>query len=448
MRYLIKNALIVNENDIISGSVLVENNIISKIFENDHDSISLSDDTEIIDAECNYLIPGVIDDQVHFREPGNTYKADIYTESKAAVAGGVTSYFEMPNTNPQTTSIVELEKKFDIAKNKSLANYSFYMGGTNENIEEIKKIDKTKVCGLKVFMGSSTGNMLVDQEDALINIFTNSPVLIATHCEDEATIQKNNKEYKEKYGDNVPMSCHPEIRSVEACYLSTKKAVDLAKKHNARLHVLHLSTEKEMELFESDKKLEDKKITAEVCVHHLWFDDRDYQKYGTRIKWNPAVKAESDKKALFNALMSGKIDVVATDHAPHTEEEKDNTYFKSPSGGPLVQHSLNAMLEFVHLGKMTITDVVQKMCHNPAILFNVKERGFIKVGYKADLVLVNIDSPWVVKKDNILYKCGWSPFEGTLFNSKITHTFVNGNLVYNNGVFNEDFKGERIEFDR
>jgi len=448
MRYLIKNALIVNENDIISGSVLVENNIISKIFENDHDSISLSDDTEIIDAECNYLIPGVIDDQVHFREPGNTYKADIYTESKAAVAGGVTSYFEMPNTNPQTTSIVELEKKFDIAKNKSLANYSFYMGGTNENIEEIKKIDKTKVCGLKVFMGSSTGNMLVDQEDALINIFTNSPVLIATHCEDEATIQKNNKEYKEKYGDNVPMSCHPEIRSVEACYLSTKKAVDLAKKHNARLHVLHLSTEKEMELFESDKKLEDKKITAEVCVHHLWFDDRDYQKYGTRIKWNPAVKAESDKKALFNALMNGKIDVVATDHAPHTEEEKDNTYFKSPSGGPLVQHSLNAMLEFVHLGKMTITDVVQKMCHNPAILFNVKERGFIKVGYKADLVLVNIDSPWVVKKDNILYKCGWSPFEGTLFNSKITHTFVNGNLVYNNGVFNEDFKGERIEFDR
>jgi len=448
MRYLIKNALIVNENDIISGSVLVENNIISKIFENDHDSISLSDDTEIIDAECNYLIPGVIDDQVHFREPGNTYKADIYTESKAAVAGGVTSYFEMPNTNPQTTSIVELEKKFDIAKNKSLANYSFYMGGTNENIEEIKKIDKTKVCGLKVFMGSSTGNMLVDQEDALINIFTNSPVLIATHCEDEATIQKNNKEYKEKYGDNVPMSCHPEIRSVEACYLSTKKAVDLAKKHNARLHVLHLSTEKEMELFESDKKLEDKKITAEVCVHHLWFDDRDYQKYGTRIKWNPAVKAESDKKALFNALMNGKIDVVATDHAPHTEEEKDNTYFKSPSGGPLVQHSLNAMLEFVHLGKMTITDIVQKMCHNPAILFNVKERGFIKVGYKADLVLVNIDSPWVVKKDNILYKCGWSPFEGTLFNSKITHTFVNGNLVYNNGVFNEDFKGERIEFDR
>ena len=448
MRYLIKNALIVNENDIISGSVLVENNIISKIFENDHDSISLSDDTKIIDAECNYLIPGVIDDQVHFREPGNTYKADIYTESKAAVAGGVTSYFEMPNTNPQTTSIVELEKKFDIAKEKSLANYSFYMGGTNENIEEIKKIDKTKVCGLKVFMGSSTGNMLVDQEDALVDIFTNSPVLIATHCEDEATIQKNNKEYKEKYGDDVPMSCHPEIRSAEACYLSTKKAVDLAKKHNARLHVLHLSTEKEMELFESDKKLEDKKITAEVCVHHLWFDDRDYQKYGTRIKWNPAVKAESDKKALFNALMDGKIDVVATDHAPHTEEEKDNTYFKSPSGGPLVQHSLNAMLEFVHLGKMTITDVVQKMCHNPAILFNVKERGFIKVGYKADLVLVNIDSPWVVKKDNILYKCGWSPFEGTLFNSKITHTFVNGNLVYNNGVFNEDFKGERIEFDR
>jgi len=448
MRYLIKNALIVNENDIISGSVLVENNIISKIFENDHDSISLSDDTKIIDAECNYLIPGVIDDQVHFREPGNTYKADIYTESKAAVAGGVTSYFEMPNTNPQTTSIVELEKKFDIAKEKSLANYSFYMGGTNENIEEIKKIDKTKVCGLKVFMGSSTGNMLVDQEDALVDIFTNSPVLIATHCEDEATIQKNNKEYKEKYGDDVPMSCHPKIRSAEACYLSTKKAVDLAKKHNARLHVLHLSTEKEMELFESDKKLEDKKITAEVCVHHLWFDDRDYQKYGTRIKWNPAVKAESDKKALFNALMDGKIDVVATDHAPHTEEEKDNTYFKSPSGGPLVQHSLNAMLEFVHLGKMAITDVVQKMCHNPAILFNVKERGFIKVGYKADLVLVNIDSPWVVKKDNILYKCGWSPFEGTLFNSKITHTFVNGNLVYNEGVFNEDIKGERIEFDR
>ncbi|MBN1113561.1 MAG: dihydroorotase [Bacteroidales bacterium] len=448
MRYLIKNALIVNENDIISGSVLVENNIISKIFENDHDSISLSDDTKIIDAECNYLIPGVIDDQVHFREPGNTYKADIYTESKAAVAGGVTSYFEMPNTNPQTTSIVELEKKFDIAKEKSLANYSFYMGGTNENIEEIKKIDKTKVCGLKVFMGSSTGNMLVDQENALVDIFTNSPVLIATHCEDEATIQKNNKEYKEKYGDDVPMSCHPEIRSAEACYLSTKKAVDLAKKHNARLHVLHLSTEKEMELFESDKKLEDKKITAEVCVHHLWFDDRDYQKYGTRIKWNPAVKAESDKKALFNALMDGKIDVVATDHAPHTEEEKDNTYFKSPSGGPLVQHSLNAMLEFVHLGKMAITDVVQKMCHNPAILFNVKERGFIKVGYKADLVLVNIDSPWVVKKDNILYKCGWSPFEGTLFNSKITHTFVNGNLVYNEGVFNEDIKGERIEFDR
>lgn len=448
MRYLIQNALIVNQGDIISASLLIENGIISKIFENDHDSIEITADIEIIDAECNYLIPGVIDDQVHFREPGNTYKADIYTESKAAVAGGVTSYFEMPNTNPQTISIVELEKKFEIAKEKSLANFSFYMGATNENIEEIKKIDATKVCGVKVFMGSSTGNMLVNNDNTLSAIFENSPVIITTHCEDEDTIQKNSREYKEKYGDDVPMSCHPEIRSVEACYLSTKRAVDLAKKHNARLHVLHLSTEKEMELFESNKKLKDKRITAEVCVHHLWFDDRDYKKYGTRIKWNPAVKSESDKKTLFNSLMEGRIDVVATDHAPHTEEEKDNTYFKSPSGGPLVQHSLNAMLEFVHTGKMAITDVVEKMCHNPAILFNIKQRGFIKEGYKADLVLVNMDSPWVVKKDNILYKCGWSPFEGMLFNSKVTHTFVNGNLVYNNGIFDENIKGERIEFDR
>jgi dihydroorotase len=447
--YLIKNALIVNEGDIISGSVLIIDGIIKKIFETDHDDIDIDyNNTEVIDAECNYLMPGIIDDQVHFREPGHTHKGEISTESAAAVAGGITTYFEMPNTTPQTTTISELDKKFDLARKKSLTNFSFYLGATNDNIEEIKRIDPIKVCGLKVFMGSSTGNMLVDNDESLNKIFKDSPVIIATHCEDEATIRKNTEKYKDEFGEDVPIEYHPIIRSEEACYKSSSKAVELAKKHNARLHILHLSSAKELDLLKSDVPLADKRITGEVCVHHLWFDDRDYKKHGTRIKWNPAVKSEKDKSGLFNALITDKLDVIATDHAPHTCKEKDNKYFNAPSGGPLVQHSLVAMLEFVTLGKIDITKVVEKMCHNPATLFNVKQRGFIKEGYHADLVIVNTDSPWVVEKENILYKCKWSPFEGTLFSSKVTHTFVNGNLVYNNGTINSQYKGRAVEFDR
>lgn len=444
--YLIKNATIINEGKSFQASLTISNESIVEIFTDIPSTLNLNNYI-IIDAEGKFLIPGVIDDQVHFREPGLTHKGEIYTEAKAAVAGGVTSFMEMPNTNPQTTTIAELEKKFKIAAEKSLANFSFYLGATNDNIEELLKVDNNNVCGIKVFMGSSTGNMLVDNEETLNNIFSKCKSLIAVHCEDENTIQKNILEYKQKYGENVAINKHPEIRSGEACFKSSSLAVKLAKKYNSRLHILHLSTEKEISLLSQSSDLENKRITAEVCVHHLWFNDSDYDKYGTKIKWNPAIKKESDRSALIKALKNNLIDVVATDHAPHTIEEKQNSYFKAPSGGPLVQHSLNAMIELHKKGDISLEQVVEKMCHNPARIFGVKNRGFIRKGYFADLVLVDLNSSYTVDNNNILYKCKWSPFEGTTFNSVVTHTFVNGKLVYNNGVFDESVKGKALEFD-
>lgn len=442
---LIKNARIVNEGKIFSGDILIENNFIKEVAP----SISAkSSDVHVFDAEDNYVLPGVIDDQVHFREPGLTHKADIESESKAAVAGGITSFIEMPNTNPQTTTIEKLEEKFDIAAKTSWANYSFMFGGTNDNLNEILKVDAKNVAALKLFLGSSTGDMLVDNPKVLEKIFSSTDLLIAVHCEDEGTIQKNLKEHIEKFGDNIPMEYHPIIRSEEACYLSSSKAIELAKKTGARLHVFHLSTGKETNLFTNKIPLKDKKITAEVCVHHLWFTDEDYAKKGSLIKWNPAVKTQKDKDALWKALLDNRIDVIATDHAPHTLEEKNNVYTKAPSGGPLVQHALVAMLEAHHQGKISIEKLVEKMCHNPAILFQVEKRGYIKEGYFADLVIVDLNNPWTVKKENILYKCGWSPFEGTSFKSRITHTFVNGSLVYKNFKFYNANAAKRLTFNR
>ena len=444
-KVLIKNARIVNEGSIKEGDVFIENGIITEI----SPSISAkSPELTIVDAEGNYLLPGLIDDQVHFREPGLTHKETIQGGSKAAVAGGITSFIEMPNTQPQTTTIELLEEKFKLAEKTSYANYSFMFGGTNDNLEEIKKIDPKNTAALKLFLGSSTGNMLVDDEKVLEKIFKESPVLIAAHCEDEATIQKNLQECIERYGDDIPIELHPKIRSEEACYLSSSKAVALAKKTGARLHVFHISTAKELQLFENKKPLKDKKITAEVCIHHLWFNDQDYVKKGTFIKWNPAVKTEKDQAALLKAVLEDKIDVIATDHAPHTLEEKKNVYTKAPSGGPLVQHALPAMLQFYHQGKISLEKIVEKMCHNPAILFQIEKRGFIREGYKADLVLVDLNAPWSVQPGNLLYKCGWSPFEGVTFKSRITHTFVNGNLVYKNFQFTPFMKAERLKFDR
>ena len=442
MRTLIKNATLVNEGEIYQSDLLIEFQKIKKIAK----KITVNSD-QIINAKGLHLFPGVIDDQVHFREPGLTHKATIYTESKAAIAGGITSFMEMPNTLPQALTHEILEEKYQIAAKTSIANYSFFMGASNENLDEVLKTNPKNVGAIKIFMGSSTGNMLVDSKAVLEEIFSKSPMLIAVHCEDETVIQKNLAKAKEKFGENIPMSEHPNIRSVEACYKSSSTAINLAKKHNTRLHVFHLSTEKEIELFDNKVDLKDKKITAEVCIHHLWFDENNYKEKGSLIKWNPAIKKESDKNALLKALMDDKIDVIATDHAPHTLEEKSNSYLNAPSGGPLVQHALPAMLEFVKNGKITIEKVVEKMCHNPAICFKIENRGFIREGYFADLVLVNLNSPWKVE-DNILYKCGWSPFNGEIFNSKITHTLVNGHLVYENGRFNTSKKGMRLTFDR
>lgn len=442
--YLIKNAKIVNKGIIFHGFVLVRGGIIKAVSQGEPGAET--DQVEVIDAQGKFLIPGVIDDQVHFREPGLTHKGEIATESKAAVAGGITSYMEMPNTKPQATSIEELEKKYTRAAEVSMANYSFYLGATNDNISEIKKLDPSANCGVKVFMGSSTGNMLVDNREALEKIFADSPTLIATHCEDESTIQKNTEEKRKIYGEDIPVSLHPEIRSEEACFLSSSLAVELAKKHKSRLHVLHLTTAKELELFQQGTDFDKKRITAEVCVHHLWFHDQDYERKGTLIKWNPAVKTKHDRDSLLAGLLNDILDVVATDHAPHTIEEKQSKYFKSPSGGPLVQHSLVAMLELVHRNKLSLEKVVEKMCHAPARLFRVRERGFIDPGYKADLVLVDMEKEWTVAHKNILYKCGWSPFEGELFHSMISHTWVNGKLVYKDGLFNEMVRGERLEF--
>ncbi len=443
MLTLIKNAKLVNEGQVYKADVLIENQTIKKVLP----KIKIDADT-IIDAKGLFLLPGLIDDQVHFREPGLTHKGNIYTESKAAVAGGITSFMEMPNTSPQALTQKILEEKYLIASKNSIANYSFFMGVSNENLDEVLKTDPKKVAAIKIFMGSSTGNMLVDNKNVLNEIFSKSPMLIAVHCEDEATIKKNISEARNKYGAEVPISEHPNIRSAEACYKSSSLAVELAKEHNTRLHVFHLSTEKEISLFDNTLPLSEKRITAEVCIHHLWFDEREYTKKGTLIKWNPAVKKVSDKEALFQALLDDKLDVIATDHAPHTLEEKNNTYFNAPSGGPLVQHALPAMLSFVNQGKISIEKVVEKMCHNPAICFQVENRGFIREGYFADLVLVNLDNPWEVNKDNILYKCGWSPFEGETFNSQITHTFVNGHIAYKNGEFDESKNGMRLTFDR
>ncbi|MCB0450133.1 dihydroorotase [Mariniflexile maritimum] len=442
---LIKNAHIVNEGSIFNGDLLIEGDYIKEISQ----SISAkSSNVHVIDAEGKYLLPGAIDDQVHFREPGLTQKATIETESKAAIAGGITSFIEMPNTNPQTTTIEKLEEKFDIAARTSAANYSFMFGGTNDNLDEILKVDAKNVAGLKLFLGSSTGNMLVDDPMVLENIFKNTKLLISVHCEDEATIQKNFQQQFDTFGDAIPISYHPIIRSEEACYLSSSRAIKLAQKTGARLHVFHLSTGKETNLFSNKIPLKDKKITAEVCIHHLWFSDKDYESKGTLIKWNPAVKTEEDRLQLWEALLDDRIDVIATDHAPHTLEEKKNLYTSAPSGGPLVQHALPAMLEMYHRGVISIEKIIEKMCHNPAILFEIEKRGFIKEGYFADLVLVDLNNPWTVTKDNILYKCGWSPFEGTTFKSRITHTFVNGSLVYQNSKFTDVKAAKRLTFNR
>ena len=442
---LIKHAKIVNEGEIIEGDILIEDNFIKKI----DSSISVkSANVNVIDAEGNYVFPGMIDDQVHFREPGLTHKATIETESKAAVAGGITSFIEMPNTNPQTTTIEKLEEKFAIAEQSSYANYSFMFGGTNDNLDEILKINPKTVAGLKLFLGSSTGNMLVDDPEIIEKIFSSTDMVISVHCEDEATIRENLAKAKAEYGDDIPMEMHPIIRSEDACYISSSKAIELAKKTGARLHVFHLSTAKETALFTNKIPLKDKKITTEVCIHHLWFSDKDYKAKGSHIKWNPAVKTEDDRDGLWKALLDGRIDVIATDHAPHTIDEKSNSYLNAPSGGPLVQHAFVALLEAYHKEKISLETIAQKTAHNPAILFNVEKRGYIKEGYYADLIIVDLKNPWTVNKENILYKCGWSPFEGNTFKSRITHTFVNGKLAYNNFKVLDVKAGKRLTFDR
>jgi dihydroorotase len=443
--FLIKNARIVNEGSVFEGDVLIENEIIRQIADN---ISAKSSECIIIDAEGSFLIPGVIDDQVHFREPGLTHKGDIASESKAAVAGGITSYIEQPNTVPNAVTQELLEDKYQIASKTSHANYSFMMGGTNDNLEEILKTNPKNVAGLKLFLGSSTGDMLVDSSASLEKIFSNTKLLIAVHSEDETIVKNNLAKYKEIYGDDIPVEKHPEIRSVAACYESTVRVIELAKKTGARLHVFHISTAKELDLFTNKIPLEKKQITAEVCIHHLWFTDADYETKGSLIKWNPAVKTKEDKDALWKALLDDRIDVIATDHAPHTLEEKSNPYTTCPSGGPLVQHALVAMMESYFNAKISIEKIVEKMCHNPAKIFKIENRGFIKEGYFADLVIVNPHMPWNVKKENIIAKCGWSPFEGINFKSRVTHTFVNGKLAYANGKVKDIIAGQRLTFDR
>jgi dihydroorotase len=441
---LILNARIINEGKVFEGDVLTKGHYIEKIGTN----LQSQTAARVIDAKGHILLPGVIDDQVHFREPGLTHKGTILTESRAAVAGGVTSFMEMPNTVPPAFTRELVEEKYQIAAGTSLANYSFYIGASNDNLEEVLKTDVNKICGLKIFMGSSTGDLLVDDPKTLEGFFSRFPSLIATHCEDEPTIRKNTAEFREKYGEDMPISYHPLIRSEEACYQSSSFAVGLARKYGTRLHVLHISTAKEIPLFDSAIPLEKKKITAEACVHHLWFNDQDYERLGTWIKWNPAIKTATDQHAILKGVLDNHLDVIATDHAPHTLEEKKNSYFNAPSGGPLIQHSLAAMLEFYRLGKLSLKNIVQKMCHNPAIAFQIQKRGFIREGYFADLVLVDLNKPWEVKKDNILSKCGWSPLEGVAFKSTVTHTIVSGHLAYAEGQFDDQNLGQRLEFDR
>jgi dihydroorotase len=444
MKTLIKNATIVNQNSLQIGDVLIENDLIKEINTN----ISEIGIDVLIDATGQFLIPGIIDDQVHFREPGLTHKGDIASESKAAIAGGTTSFIDQPNTVPNAITQELLEEKYRLGAEKSFANYSFSMGGTNDNLEEILKTNPREVAAIKLFLGSSTGNMLVDNPDTLENIFKQTKMLICVHCEDETTIKNNTEKYKLIYGDDIPMDFHHLIRSAEACYISSSKAIELAKKTGARLHIYHLSTAKEMALFSNDIPLSQKKITAEVCVHHLSFTNEDYATKGSLIKWNPAVKTQTDQDALWKALLDDRIDVIATDHAPHTFEEKQNPYTSCPSGAPLVQHALYVMLENYKNGKISLEKIVEKMCHNPAILFQIEKRGFVKEGYKADLVLINPNQKWKVEKSNILYKCGWSPLEGTEFSTQITHTFVNGHLAYQNGIISPERAGQRILFER
>lgn len=440
---LIKNARIVNRGSITEGDILVKEGRIAQIGKN------LSSPTaKIIDAHGQLAIPGIVDDQVHFREPGLTHKGDIYTESRAAVAGGTTSYMEMPNVKPPTLTQELLAAKYARAAQCSLANYSFYMGASNDNIEEVLKTDPRSVCGVKIFMGSSTGNMLVDNEKTLTNLFSKVPMLMATHCEDEETIRRNAAKAKAQYGENVPMEMHPVIRSVEGCYISSSMAVALAKKHNSRLHVLHISTKDELELFRNDIPLADKRITAEVCVHHLFFNSDDYATKGARIKWNPAVKAPEHQAALLPALLGNRLDVIATDHAPHLLSEKASSYFNCPSGGPLVQHALNVMLGFYHQGKISLERIVEKMCHAPAECYELAERGYLEEGYWADIVLVDENTEWQVQTDNILYKCGWSPFEGHTFKGRVNTTIVSGHIAYHEGQFDESRWGQRLLFNR
>ena len=441
---LIKNATIVNENEIFVGNILIDGEYISQV---GAEEIEVGSDDEVIDATGLYCLPGVIDDQVHFREPGLTHKADIATESKAALAGGITSFMEMPNTIPNTLTQELLERKYRLAEESSFVNYSFFMGASNDNLEEVLKTDPKTVCGIKVFMGSSTGNMLVDNQEVLERLFKECNMLIATHCEDEMTIRENTESHRAKYGENVPVSCHPDIRSEEACYRSSSMAVALAKKHNARLHVLHISTEKELGLFEKGP-VAAKRITSEACIHHLWFSAEDYKEKGNFIKWNPAVKRPSDRDAIMDAVRNNIIDVIATDHAPHTRSEKENSYFKAPSGGPLVQHALVAMLEHYHNGKISLEKMVEKMSHAVADCFSIEKRGYIRSGYFADLVLVDLDSPWQVTAENVLYKCGWSPFDGSTFRSEVKKVFVNGHLGYCDGEVSESRLIRRLTFDR
>lgn len=443
---LFKNATIVNEGTSFRGDLLVNGEMIEKIGTVPVERIPT--DAQIIDATGLLLIPGVIDDQVHFREPGLTHKGDIYSESRAAAAGGITSFMDMPNTFPQTVTNSLLKEKLEIGAFNSFVNYSFYLGATNNNLDELLNADPSEVCGIKLFMGSSTGNMIVDNENTLRELFSKAYLPVACHCESEPVIRKNIEIYRQKYGEDVPMDMHPYIRTREACFLSSSYAVGLAQQYNTRLHILHLSTADEMKLFRNDLPLSQKRITGEVCVHHLFFDESSYKEKGSLVKWNPAIKTRFDKEALIESTRNDLIDVVATDHAPHTLEEKRNSYFKAPSGGPLVQHSLVAMMELWHINEIAIEKVVEKMCHNPAILFNIRKRGFIREGYQADLCLVDPDNPWTVAKENILYKCGWSPFEGITFRSKVRMTIVNGTIVYDNGAFNEGYRGRKLEFER
>jgi len=443
---LIKNAKIVNEGRTFKGDLLIKDELISAI--GSIDPSEIPGGAKIINADGLFLLPGIIDDQVHFREPGLTHKGDIQSESRAAVVGGVTSFMDMPNTIPQTISLDLLNEKYKLGAENSLINYSFYIGGTNTNLNELLNADPESVCGIKLFLGSSTGNMLVDNEDALKEIFARSSLLIACHCEDEPTIRKNMDFYRKKFGEDVPVKFHPMIRSREACFITSSYVAKLAREFNTRLHILHLSTADEMKLFDNALALSEKRITGEVCIHHLWFDESDYEKLGALIKWNPSIKTKYDRDALIKGVNNDLIDIIATDHAPHTIDEKSNTYFKSPSGGPLIQHSLVVMMEMVHQGLFSIEKIIEKMCHNPAILFRIKDRGFIREGYKADICLLDPNRSWTVSKDNLLYKCGWSPFEGNTFSSRVIKTIVNGTIVYDDGLINENYRGQRLMFYR